>query len=248
MSSNITATAAAEACRVALFAEWVTSNSLELVVPVGELQSIVHNDMFAIAESFCEGYIKAYNTAAGRTCILQQQWSPSDEDTTNITYTDFWEGAGNMDGSYTLAEIFSRTDNFTLAAQSNFCNNDCYVSAGGLPGCIYSQSIIPLVGQISQSHVCYNEWSGMDKAYNELRVCAATAIYNNNTDYDNAKHLTEKVTVQNFQDQRDSSVSCALMACPTTPKSESTRLIPPGGRRGGFVIIVSSLMMLFLLI
>lgn len=254
MSSNVTATAAAEACRVAALAEWVTSNSSE----VGTFQSIQQtNDLFAIAEFYCQGYIKAYNIAAGGTCILQQQPLPSsssDEGLTNVTYTDFWEGAGNMDGSYSLAGIFYRTDNFTLSPSLNLCNNDCYVSKGGSPGCIHGQSFVPLIGQISQSYVCYNDWSGMDNAWNELRVCAATAVFDSDDDYNNAKHVTEKVTVQSYQDQRDATVACALKACsnPTTDStestSESTRLTPSGGRRGGVAIIVSSLMMFFLLI
>jgi hypothetical protein len=249
MSSIATATAANEACRVALVEEWVTSNSTLQGEKVETLQSIQQtNELFAIAESYCQGYVKAYNVAAGRTCILQQQPSPS-----NVTYTEFWEGVGNMDGSYTLAAIIDRTDNFTLDPKINMCNNDCYVSEAGEPGCINAQSFVPLIGQISQSHVCYNEWSEMDDAWNELRVCAATAIFDSDDHFDDAQHLDEKAKVEMFQDQRDQSVLCARKACAklttdsTTSKSESTRLTPPGGRRGGVVIIVSSLMMLFLL-
>ena len=71
---------------------------------VGKLESIQQtNELFAIAESKCIGYINAYNIAAGKTCILQQQWSSSSSSSTdgdmthNVTYTDFWEGEGNMD-------------------------------------------------------------------------------------------------------------------------------------------------------
>jgi hypothetical protein len=250
MSSNVTvsATVTDEACRVAHLAEWVlTANStLESVVPIGTLQSIQQtNELFAVAESYCQGHIKAYNAAAGRTCILQQDASPDGVGMSNLTYTEFWEGVGNMDGSYSLAAMFSRTENFTLAPTLNMCNNDCYVSEGGEGGCLFGQIFLPFIGDLSQSHVCYNEWSEMDAAWNELRVCAATAVYNNNDHYDDAQNLEERNTVERFQVQRDKSLSCAIKACNRLASSESTRLTPPGGR---VVIIASSLMMVFLMI
>ena len=260
MSSNITATAAAEACRVVAFTERVTSNSTSLQgeFAVEKLQSIQQtNELFAIAEAKCEGYIKAYNIAAGRTCILQQQWSSSsslsssdDNLTNNVTYTEFWEGEGaNMDGSYTLAAILAYTDDFTSIAKLNLCANDCYVSEAGEPGCLFGQSVIPLIGQKSQSHVCYSDWAGMDNAWNELQVCAARAVFNSNNHYDDIENVNQDAMVNSYQEQRDKSVACAIKACssPITSTSESTRLTPLGGKREGVVIIVSSLMMLFLL-
>ena len=266
-SSNITVTAAAEACRVVSLADWFSSNFTlssrsssmhnDGEFAVGKLQSIQQtNELFAIAESKCIGYINAYNIAAGKTCILQQQWSSSsststdDDMTHNVTYTDFWEGEGNMDGSYTLAAILARTDNFTSIARLNLCNNDCYVSEAGSPGCLYGQALVPLIGQISQSHVCSVDWSGMDNAWNELQICAATAVFDSNDHYNDKQNQDENALVDGFQEQRDKSVKCAITACRYHPtKSESTQLTPPGrGRRGGVVIIVvSSLMMLFLL-
>ncbi|OEU23258.1 hypothetical protein FRACYDRAFT_233430 [Fragilariopsis cylindrus CCMP1102] len=234
-SSNITATAAAEACRLVSLADWFSSNFTlssrsssmrnDGEFAVGKLQSIQQtNELFAIAESKCIGYINAYNIAAGKT----------------------W----NMDGAYTLAAILARTDNFTSIARLNLCNNDCYVAEAGSPGCLYGQALVPLIGQISQSHVCSVDWSGMDNAWNELQICAATAVFDSNDHYNDIQNQDENALVDGFQEQRDKSVKCAITACRYHPtKSESIQLTPPGGgRRGGVVIIVvSSLMMLFLL-
>mmetsp|Transcript_13592 Transcript_13592/g.29554 ORF Transcript_13592/g.29554 Transcript_13592/m.29554 type:complete len:271 (+) Transcript_13592:59-871(+) len=209
LSEDIVANA--ERCRLTAVSEWVASKS---ALQQSLLQIIEGDALFDIAASSCRGEVDAYNHAAATTCYLSSHPSDSESNSTTadaIGYTEFWEvGASDMDGMYTLAWDFYATSNFTTTPPLNVCSNDCYVSPGGVPGCISGASWITEIGQLSQRHVCENEWFGIDNAWNNLRVCAATALVGKQ-EGTNVTRGMEMMAA--FQDQQLTTADCAEEAC-----------------------------------
>mmetsp|Transcript_14889 Transcript_14889/g.22735 ORF Transcript_14889/g.22735 Transcript_14889/m.22735 type:complete len:117 (+) Transcript_14889:383-733(+) len=94
----------------------------------------------------------------------------------------------------------------------------------GFPAAKFGQSFLSEsnFGKIPQSRVCAMKWSGLDEAYNELRLCRAVLV-------GNPINGTKEDLVVAYQNQADSQKECSKDACesfdPTTAPSTSTAAV-----------------------
>lgn len=221
------------------------------VVKIQSLQMIQETPLFESIADDCSFFVEEFNTAAGLTCVLQNQHQ-------DFSYSGFWNiGPINMDGEWLLAADLLLSNNLEDALPLVPCADSCYrryltrddchefATAGPSLLDITSITTIDVSGLdpfeqqdpeslFKQRTLCDLGWLDADKAYQNLRVCAAESkvartmvaendrsrfnddIHNNDYSMDSERSRQASAVARAYQEQRQKQASCASLALSST--------------------------------
>jgi hypothetical protein len=280
--SNETTAEERESCRLDMLNDWLSETRDNptpgkgiaidrqhgsAVFKIQSLQMIRETPLFESIANDCSYFVEEFNAAAGLTCVLQNQHK-------DFSYSEFWNiGPINMDGEWLLAADLLLSNNLEDALplvpcadscyRRDFTRDDCHDFATAGPSLLNITSITtidvggldPFEQQDRQQTLCDLGWLDADKAYQNLRVCAAESNVartmiaendrsrksddiNSNYSMDSERSRRASAVAGAYEEQRQKQASCAYLAlsssdmCALNPNN-STRDDPGMNQPGG---------------
>lgn len=210
----------------------------------GSLAEIQKTTLFKTIVDDCRYYVEAFNAAAGKTCVLQEShWDNS--------YSDLWKiGPINMDGNWLLAADVLLSNNLEDSRPLVPCCDSCYkrnpqsdtdcqefgtagtslVDIASITSISVGDSGLPkdVQTQYKLKAICDLGWLETDKAYQNLRWCAAESnvartmiaeLDTNNQGLESERNRRASSVAKEYRAQRQKQAECAasmkMIECPS---------------------------------